>query len=711
MTGDQTPLNHSFDNSSYQVTRLEFAQPGLAHLILDDPSSRANVMTTTLQDELDGRCSQLLETKDHIQALIVSTAKDKIFIAGADIKLIATTGHYTQEQVLAFCARGQKLYNRYANLPFPTIGLIHGACVGGGLEFAMGLDYRIASDDRSTIIGLPEVHLGLVPGWAATARVPRLCSVQTALERIVTGVNVSSQEALDCGLVDAVAPADQLMDTARKHLEESENEWHLPRRQELQGKPTRLRPDSQKVDQVSKLESQQIADQVLSDLAKSQPDLNLTAPNLVAQLVIDGLDVDLEQASKLEAEAMAKVYTSFTGQALVNNFLLGDRSRRSPGLPKKPADQKEIKTLGIVGLGLMGKSIAELLKKSPWDIVLYDCDQSRRKEAAKELTDPKYQVVDSMDKLADCDAVLENVFERPDLKQDLFDQLQKIVRPDAVLMTNTSVIPVQNIGSKLEDAPRFCGLHFFNPIQRTKLAEIARHPDTSDQTLWAAHQIAKTIRKATIVVGDGPGLVVNRLLMALLNEAQSLLADGWTLDQIDSAAKDFGWRLGPFEILDVIGTQTAFDAGAQLSSLLPQAISAPPFLVPMVKAGRPGKSGGLGFYKYDQEGNKQDDPSVYQSLDAYRKKTQRDENLTPEQAAGQMAFAMVRQASEILKSGQVQSARDLDLCTVLALGFPADKGGLLFWADHCQAGDLCKILHPRDKDRSDDGFYQKYPEK
>lgn len=711
MTGSESFLSDNpFDNSAFQVTQLGFCCPNIAHLVLDDPASRANVMTTVLQDELDRRCDQLLAAKDQINGLIVSTAKDRIFIAGADIKLIATTGHYTKEQVLEFCSRGQKLYNRYAELPFPSIGLIHGACVGGGLEFAMGLDYRIASDDRSTIIGLPEVHLGLVPGWAATARVPRLCSVETALERIVTGVNIPAAEAAKCGLVDQVVPPESLQETALKHFQDKPAGWQLERRTLLKGKPTRLTLTDAPTSSIDKNEARKIADQILEDLAKNQPDLNMTAPNLVADLILDGIDVDLQQASNLEAEAMAKVYTSFTGQALVNTFLLGDRSRRSPGLPKKPADLREIKKVGILGLGLMGQSIAQLLSKSPWEIVLFDVKEEAQENAKTTFTDQKYSVAGSIDGLRECDVIIENVFERLELKQQVFADLEEAVSQDTVLLTNTSVIPVQQIGSKLKDASRFCGLHFFNPIKLTKLAEIARHSDSTDHTLWTAHQIAKALRKATIVVGDGPGLVVNRLLMALLNEAQALLADGWTIEEIDQAATDFGWRLGPFEILDVIGTQTAFDAGAQLTSLLPEAINAPPFLVPMVKSDRAGKSAGLGFYKYDENGKKVNDPTVYQALDAYRKKTTKEDDLSPEQAAGQMAFAMVRQASEILKSGQIGSARDLDLCTVLALGFPADKGGLLFWADHCQAGDFSQIVHPRDKDLNDEGFYQRYPE-
>ena len=235
------------------------------------------------------------------------------------------------------------------------------------------------------------------------------------------------------------------------------------------------------------------------------------------------------------------------------------------------------------------------------------------------------------------------------------------------------------MAAHLQSPERFGGLHFFNPIRQTRLAEIARHATMSDDVQLVAHQIAKQVGKLSIFVGDGPGLVVNRLLMAMLNEAQHLLAEGHSIPDIDRAATDFGWRLGPFQIMDVIGLSTAFDAGRQIAQQLPDSVNAPPFLRPLIKAKRQGQLGGLGFYRYDGA-DRELDVGTMKLIDHYIRPTG-GPLCGGEMMAARMNAAMVGQASEILQRQQVTSAADIDICTVLALGFPTHRGGLLYWAD------------------------------
>jgi 3-hydroxyacyl-CoA dehydrogenase/enoyl-CoA hydratase/carnithine racemase len=694
----------------FRVTRMERLASGVVSLVLDDPDSTANVMNRALQSELEQRLLQLNAEADNLAGLLITTGKPKIFIAGADIKYIAKTAHFTRDQVIDFCERGLRLYQGFAELPFPTIALIQGACLGGGLEFALALDWRIAVDAPSTILGLPEVHLGLIPGWAATVRVPRLSSVETAMRRIGGGANFSAREGLRIGLLDQTTSADRLLEEGLAKLSE-ERTWVEKRRQSMFGPASRLY-ESELLDASLRSPSElagfklndveELASRVLQEVRAADPRLHPRAPRLVIELLARSAAVDFFEACSLESQTMAEVYTSPIGQALVHAFLLNDRAKKSPGVGPVPNPIPKIEKIGIVGLGVMGRSIARLFAKAPGKFVLFDKDPTVRQEVEWTLPSEQFQVVASLSELHDCDVILENVFEQKEVKQQVLKELESIVGPETRLLTNTSVIPITELASAMSRPERFCGLHFFNPIEQTKLAEIATHAATEAATVWIAAQLGKQLKKMVLVVGDGPGLVVNRLLMAMLNEAQRLLAEGYGIQQIDRAARGFGWRLGPFEILDVIGLKTALDAGGQIARHLASALSAPPFLVPLIKAGRLGRHHGAGFYRYNTEGVAEPDDQVHRLIEAYIRPTadaRPDVPPTPieqtrieETLAHRMLASMLVQATAILQNGQVRDAAEIDLCCLLALGFPPYRGGLLYWLDNYPLGQFIEEL-------------------
>ncbi|MBL8888750.1 MAG: enoyl-CoA hydratase/isomerase family protein [Planctomycetaceae bacterium] len=704
-----SPFQPPSDGFEFHVTRMEWLEGGVVSLVLDDPSSSANVMNESLQTELERRLEQLRSVAKSCSGLLVSTAKPKIFIAGADIKYIAKTADFTRDQVIEFCQRGLRLYQGYAELPFPTIGLIQGACLGGGLEFALALDWRIAVDAPGTILGLPEVHLGLIPGWAATVRVPRLCSVETAMRRIGGGTNFSAVEALRIGLVDQLVSADQLYHAgvAKLALERS---WIHARRDAMQGPARWLRevdrpqlPEvSQEVPAFTTDDVAILAEEVLAEVQSNDPYLHPLAPRLVIDLIRRSVCEEFYDACALESQTMAEVYTSPTGQALVHAFLLNDRAKKSPGVGAVPNPLPKMEKIGIVGLGVMGRSIARMFANTKGQFLLYDRDPAVRQEVAWTVPAEQFEVVESLAELRDCDVVLENVFEQKEVKHLVLRELEGIVRPATRLLSNTSVIPITELATALTSPERFCGLHFFNPIDQTKLAEIAIHSATDSTTVWIAAQLGKQLKKMVLVVGDGPGLVVNRLLMALLNEAQRLLAEGYSIQEIDRAGRAFGWRLGPFEILDVIGLRTALDAGGQISRHLASALSAPPFLVPLIKAGRLGRHHGAGFYRYSTDGTAEPDDQVDRLIAAYIRPTKEarpeqrrsaaDQAALDESLAHRMLASMLIQAAAILQHGQVRDAAEIDMCCMLALGFPPYRGGLLYWIDHYPIGRFIEQL-------------------
>jgi len=343
------------DGFEFRVTRMEWLSNGVVSLVLDDPSSSANVMNESLQGELERRLEQLHLVAPKCTGLLVSSGKPKIFIAGADIKYIAKTADFTRDQVIGFCERGLRLYQGYAELPFPTIALIQGACLGGGFEFAMALDWRIAADAPASLVGLPEVHLGLVPGWAATVRVPRLSSVETAMRRIGGGTNFSATEALRIGLVDQMVSADQLLNSGLMKLAEDRS-WVQTRRQLMLGPARCLREteigqpsaeDSTEVGSWSESEAASLATAILPEVLAADPLLHPFAPQLVIDLIARSAGVDFYAACAMESQTMAEVYTSPIGQALVHAFLLNDRAKKSPGVGPTPQPMPRHQKIGI----------------------------------------------------------------------------------------------------------------------------------------------------------------------------------------------------------------------------------------------------------------------------------------------------------------------------------------------------------------------------
>ena len=338
MSLDRTPIPSSFD---FQLTRLEATDDGVWHLILDDPNSSANVMTAALQTELQARLTQLESAEDRCRGLIVSTGKPKIFIAGADIKYIAATAHFSRYQVLEFCRRGLNLYNGFSRLNFPTVALIQGACLGGGLEFALALDYRVAAQQPGTILGLPEVHLGLIPGWGATARVARIASIETAMRRIASGEHFTPDLALLLGLVDRCTPPADLWTVGLELLNQAEESWR-ERRETWAGPAQKLLDTATTATVEPTVEPtvdapvsawtpdqiEALATRVLTETMATHPHLHPLAPRLVVQLITRSAAQTLEVACEMESEAMAEVYTSASGQGLVHAFLLTDRAKK-----------------------------------------------------------------------------------------------------------------------------------------------------------------------------------------------------------------------------------------------------------------------------------------------------------------------------------------------------------------------------------------------
>jgi len=411
-----------------------------------------------------------------------------------------------------------------------------------------------------------------------------------------------------------------------------------------------------------------------------------------------------EEASKLErAEKLARR----------NVQTLVDGNRRDTGLDYAHVDPRPIRSVGIVGAGMMGTAIAAAHVKRALPVVITDTDEQALAGAAERIAAELHQPTESAEaqaaskvgglveqtaelaRIAQCDLVIESVVETLAAKQQVYARLKPHLSAHTILASNTSTIPIEQLAAKLADPGRFCGIHFFHPVRHRPLVEIVRGPKTSDETIAAAVVYAKRIEKMPIVVADGPAFLVNRLLLPYLTEALELLLDGATIEQVEEAATRFGMAIGPLRILDEIGIDTVVNAARVLWQAFPDRLVASPLLIAMFKKGRLGRKSGLGFFSYSSEtardGPTSPDPSVEKIIAEWARPPQK---LTRETITHRLMLPMVLEATRLLEEKRVRRAQDIDLAVLFGLGFPASRGGLLYWADCVGADRLVEMLRP-----------------
>lgn len=706
---------------------------GIALLTLDMPGRSANILDSQMFDELD-RAMEQLAGRDDLQGLIVNSAKPGIFIAGADLTAISHSLDWPEKDIIQFCQRGRAVMARFSRTPFPTVAAIHGACVGGGLELALWCDYRVATSYRRTVLGLPEVLLGLVPGWAGTVRLPRLIGFEPAADLIIRGQNINAESAAELGFVDQVVDESQLIQAAANLIDRVRiSRSYIQDRQRMMGPVSRINRDEPLVADVGTANLSEpltfdqdfddsdpsISDSVLpalslpatltaavSRLGKKlveQSDIYPYAPTVVLEHMARTAPLSQKEGWQSESLAMAQVWGSPANRGLLNCFFLTDRNKKDPGWVDMNLPSQEIKTVAILGAGLMGQQIAASCIGGCQRIFIYDIDHQRAAACAAEVnsrtiastksaTGDRVVPVTTFDQLATADLVIETIVEHESAKLKLLRSVEPRLSATALLASNTSAIPITRLAQALAHPERFCGIHFCHP-ELMSLVEVVGHEDVEPNQLTRAVQFVRKIRKAPLAVKDGPGFVVNRLLAAMLNEALRMFTQGLTIQQIDLALREFGFQGGPFEIVDTIGIDTCVLAGQVMYRAGLDCISASPILPVMVKKGRLGRKSGKGFYQYEpNQVRGVDDPVVETMLAPYQVShaPSGEQAISGDQIANQIVRQMVCEAKKIYHCGLVKDYRDIDFCAVMALSFPQHRGGPLFWSD--QAGFSNEII-------------------
>ena len=667
--------------------RVERPEPRIAHLVMDDPARKVNVLDEAALADLEAALAQIEADRD-LQGVVLRSGKPGSFIAGADVDAIGAITD--REQVRTLVRRAHAVFNRLAALPVPTVAAIDGVCLGGGTELALACDSRIASEQPRTQLGFPEILLGIFPAFGGTTRLPRLVGLSAALDLVLTGRTLDAKRAQRMGLIARAVPAAWLLDFAHQRLAE------LGRRPAARRRD-RFRPRGSAA---WALDGNSLGRGLVLNraraMARARGGDRYPAPPAALNVMERGLGRPLEVGLGLEAEWVSDLVVGSVCKNLVRIFRLSERAKKDPVVADAAIQPLAVRSMVLVGAGVMGGGIAELASRNGIRVRLRDIsppaltralqtvhrlveERGRKRRApARERDAQRGMILPTADLtgIRRPDFAMEAVVEDLDVKRRVFAELEVRMRPDAVLATNTSSLSVSALAEGLEHPGRFCGFHFFNPVHRMPLVEVVRGARTSDQTLVTAVGLARRLGKTPVVVTDAPGFVVNRILMPYLSEAMALLEEGFTIAGIDGAMKRFGMPMGPFEVLDEVGLDVAHKVAGVLGKAFPDRMAPSSALEKLIASGRLGRKNGRGFYLH-QGRKRRVDPQVRALIGRPRPRKAQH----PEALVERMTLAMINEAARCLEERVVTDAGMLDLAMIFGAGFPPFRGGLLRHAD------------------------------
>ncbi len=640
---------------SSSAWKLSHDADRIAWLTLDKPNSSANVLSSEVMLELDSHLMKF--AAEPPAAVVIRSGKSSGFVAGADINEF--TSFRTPAEAFGMVRGGQRVLDHLEALPCPSVALINGFALGGGLELALACRYRIATDSDRVSLGLPEVQLGIHPGFGGTVRAVRLIGVRPAMELMLTGKPVRADKALRWGLVDRVVPASELENAARGLLKSPPS----PRRAALLERALSwplVRPF--------------IKPQILRQVQSKARQDHYPAPYAIVELwAKHGAAGPL--AYEAEARSIAALMVSETSRNLVRLFQLQDRLK---GLAAKQT--AEFKHVHVVGAGVMGGDIAAWCAQRGLNVTLQDRELkfiepalTRAKEAfEKRIKDPK-KLADTLarltadvagDGVAKADIVIEAIFENVEAKRELYARVEPKLKPGAVLATNTSSIMLEPLAEKLARPERLVGLHFFNPVAQMLLVEIIQGKQTSDAAMQAAVAFTRRIDKLPLPCKSAPGFAVNRILVPYLHEAMFAHSEGLPLAVIDEAALRFGMPMGPVELADVVGLDVCKHVGEIVATALGRASPNLEQLNALVAAKRLGRKTSAGFYEW------RDGKAVKPSTGAE----------PPADLADRLVLALVNECVAVLREGIVSDADRVDAAIVFGAGFAPFRGGPMTYA-------------------------------
>ena len=664
------------ENNATEHFRVETDSDNIVWLHFDKADAGTNVLSAEVFDQLDQHLQTIAAQRP--RGLVILSDKTNGFIAGADIT--AFTQIKTRDEALGFLRRGQEVFNRLETLPFPTVALIHGFCLGGGTELSLACRYRVTRDDPGTRMGLPEVKLGIHPGWGGSARMVPLLGGLKAMDLILSGRSIDGRTGKRMGLVDLVVPERHLRAAARKLVLESPPP-HQP------GFVDRLSNNAIVRPLLARVFSQQVA--------KRAPRNHYPSPYAMIDIWRKHA-TDKQGMLDAEAQSLADLMTGATAQNLVRVFFLQEQLK---SLGKDKTYQP--KYVHVIGAGTMGGDIAAWCAFRGFHVTLQDQSPERIAPALKraytlfkrKLKRP-IKINDAMDRLMPdhkgigverADIVIEAIFEDAEVKRSLYKNIEPRMKPDAILATNTSSIPLEELSSALSHPERLVGLHFFNPVAMMQLVEVVNGQSTSAEVLRRAMTFTRQIDRLPLPVTSTPGFMVNRILMPYLMEAVLLEAEGIPPVIIDKAATDFGMPMGPVQLADTVGLDICLHVAEILASHFNAEV--PESLKKRVADGNLGRKSGRGYYEY-----KKGKP--------VKEKTSAG-NWNMDEITNRLIDRLLNESVSCVREQVVENDELLDAGMIFGTGFAPFRGGPMHHVDAVGAETIYQQLQSLEKLRGE----------
>lgn len=660
---------------------------GIVTITMDDPNSGANIMNDHFQTSLEATVERLEAEVESITGVIIKSAKKKIWFAGADLTRFIDVPKDRLETEFQNLEHTKSLMRRIEKLGKPVVASIAGAALGGGFELALACHHRIVAADAGRIqLGLPEVSLGLLPGGGGVSRVTRMLGIQKALQNVILPAKPFDQEkGLAMGLIDEVVPQDKMDEAAIAWIKEN---------------PEPVKPWDQRgftIPGGAPKDNQGLVTALPAQLRKQLKGAPMPAPLAAVSTAVEGARVDFDTASTIESRYLISLLADPTSTNMITAFFFNMQAIKAGKSRPEGYDRFQATKVGVLGAGMMGAAIAYVTAKAGVEVVLKDVskenaekgkDYARKleekalsrgrttEEKSKALLD-RITTTGEAEDFKGVDFVIEAVFESVDLKQQVFQEIQDVVEPDAILGSNTSTLPITTLAEGVERKDDFIGIHFFSPVDKMPLVEIIRGEKTSDATLAKTFDFVQQIRKTPIVVTDSRGFFTSRVIGTFLMEAIGMVGEGIEPRMIEQAGMQAGYPAPPLQLMDELTltlnqkiihqTKEANEAeGKRFESFGLDVVDW------MVDEGRTGRKDGKGFYEYDENGKR---GLLWQGLrDKYDSKS---EGVDVKELSERMLFAEALDSVNCLEEGVLTNVPDGNVGSILGIGFPAWTGGVL----------------------------------
>ena len=682
------------------AVRYERDADGIVTLTLDDPTSSANTMTELYQESMQRAVDRLHDEADDVTGVVIASAK-KTFFAGGNLKLMSQATRADARRIFELCEAVKRGLRRLELFPRPVVAAINGAALGGGFEIALAANHRIAVDDRSVKLGLPESTLGLLPGGGGVTRVVRMLGLQSGLmDVLLPGTQFDPRGAQEKGLVDElVATREELLPAARAWIRANPD--------------AALKPWDQKGFKIpggspSSPSLAQFLPAFPALLRQQTKGAVYPAPRAILSAAVEGAQVDFDTASRIESRYLTHLITDQASKNMIQAFFFDLQAIGSGSLRPAGVERWNATKVGVLGAGMMGAGIAYACARAGMDVVVKDVSVENAErgkaytaklnaqgiergklseEKAAELLGRITATADPAD-LAGCDLVIEAVFEDPALKRQVFAEVAPYVEPDALLCSNTSTLPISELAGGVDRPADFIGLHFFSPVDKMPLVEIIRGSQTSDVALAKAYDVVQQIRKTPIVVNDSRGFYTSRVIGVRINEGLRMLAEGVHPVSLERAATQAGYPVGPLQISDELNMELMRKirlANAEAARAAGHDVDTDPsteVVETMIGLGRSSRLAGAGFYEYDDSGRR---TRLWPGLAEHFPPAQ--EQVPFRDVQDRMLFVEALETARCFEEGVLESAAAANIGSIMGIGFPPSTGGAAQLMSGYQARD------------------------